>query len=252
MDGILDFDPGRFTLSPGEARLMDPQQRHLLRSCVEALAHAGIGDAAGQRVGLIAACGENTYFQNMLREADPNALPDAFRMALHHEKDFLATKAAYHLGLTGPAFTVQSACSSSLVGVHLAAGLQRQCDAEVMLVGGVLADTDLTGGYTYRPQHIYSPDGHCRPFSADAAGTVGASGVGVVVLKPLAAARRDGDTVHAVVTGSGINNDGADKLSYSAPASEPRYAPPCAAAAVREPTSVTWRHMAPAPPLGTR
>ncbi|AZM64362.1 hypothetical protein DMA10_29845 [Streptomyces sp. WAC 01420] len=218
MEGLLAFDPGRFALSPGEARLMDPQQRHLLMSCAEALAHAGIGDPAGREVGLIAACGENTYFQNMLREGDPDALPDAFRLALHHEKDFLATKAAYHLGLTGPAFTVQSACSSSLVGVHLAAGLLRQGDAEVMLVGGVLVDTELTGGYTYRPQHIFSPDGHCRPFSADAAGTVGASGTGVVVLKPLAAARRDGDTVYAVVTGSGVNNDGADKLGYSAPA----------------------------------
>ncbi|MFJ5520887.1 amino acid adenylation domain-containing protein [Streptomyces griseoluteus] len=218
MEGLLAFDPGRFHLSPGEARLMDPQQRHLLMSCVEALAHAGIDDPAPRGVGLIAACGENTYFQNMLRQGDPDALPDAFRLALHHEKDFLATKAAYHLGLTGPAFTVQSACSSSLVGVHLAAGLLRQGDAEIMLVGGVLVDTELTDGYTYRPQHIFSPDGHCRPFSADASGTVGASGTGVVVLKPLAAARRDGDTVYAVVTGSAVNNDGSDKLSYSAPA----------------------------------
>ncbi|WP_329264537.1 amino acid adenylation domain-containing protein [Streptomyces sp. NBC_01478] len=216
--GLLDFDPGRFTISPHEARLMDPQQRHLLMNCVEALAHAGIGDPTAHRVGLLAACGENTYFQRMLREADADQLPDTFRLALHHEKDFLATKAAYHLGLTGPAFTVQSACSSSLVGVHVAAGLLRQGDADVMLVGGVLVDVDLTDGYTYRPQHIFSPDGHCRPFSADAAGTVGASGSGVVVLKPLAAARRDGDTVYAVITGSGINNDGSDKLSYSAPA----------------------------------
>lgn len=216
--GMLAFDPGRFTISPHEARLMDPQQRQLLMNCVEALAHAGLGDPTAHRVGLLAACGENTYFQHMLREADQTALPDTFRLALHHEKDFLATKAAYHLGLTGPAFTVQSACSSSLVGVHVAAGLLRQGDADVMLVGGVLVDTDLTDGYTYRPQHIFSPDGHCRPFSADAAGTVGASGTGVVVLKPLAAARRDGDTVYAVITGSGINNDGSDKLSYSAPA----------------------------------
>ncbi|MFJ8057784.1 amino acid adenylation domain-containing protein [Streptomyces sp. NPDC096142] len=216
--GMLDFDPGRFTISPHEARLMDPQQRQLLMNCVEALAHAGVADPTAHRVGLLAACGENTYFQNMLRQADQAALPDTFRLALHHEKDFLATKAAYHLGLTGPAFTVQSACSSSLVGVHVAAGLLRQGDADVMLVGGVLVDTDLTDGYTYRPQHIFSPDGHCRPFSADAAGTVGASGTGVVVLKPLSAARRDGDTVYAVITGSAINNDGSDKLSYSAPA----------------------------------
>ncbi|MFK0157742.1 amino acid adenylation domain-containing protein [Streptomyces sp. NPDC090493] len=215
--GLLAFDAGRFTVSPHEARLMDPQQRHLLMNCAEALAHAGIGDPARLRVGLVASCGENTYFQRMLRDGDPDLLPDSFRLALHHEKDFLATKAAYHLGLTGPAFTLQSACSSSLAGVHIAAGMLRQGDADVMLVGGVLVDPELTDGYTYRPQHIFSPDGHCRPFSADAEGTVGASGSGVVVLKPLAAARRDGDTVYAVVTGSGLNNDGSGKLGYSAP-----------------------------------
>ncbi|MEW2625015.1 amino acid adenylation domain-containing protein [Streptomyces sp. NPDC048106] len=217
MAGLLAFDPEHFGISRRDARLMDPQQRHLLMSCVQALAHAGIADPAGQRVGLIAACGENTYFQSILREADPAHLPDGFQMALHHEKDFLATKAAYHLGLTGPAFTVQAACASSLVAVHLAAGLLRQGDAEVMLAGGVLVDTQLTDGYTYQPQHIFSADGHCRPFSDDAGGTIGASGVGVVVLKPLRLARRDGDTVYAVVTGSALNNDGAGKLGYSAP-----------------------------------
>ncbi|MCB5906083.1 non-ribosomal peptide synthetase [Streptomyces pinistramenti] len=217
MDGLLDFDPGHFGISRQEARLMDPQQRHLLMSCVEALAHAGIADPAVRRVGLVAGCGENTYFQEMLREGDPAALPDSFQLALHHDKDFLATKAAYHLDLTGPALTVQAACASSLAGVHVAAGLLRQGDADVMLAGGVLVDTRLSDGYTYRPQHIFSPDGHCRPFSDDAGGTIGASGVGVVVLKRLSQARRDGDTVYAVVTGSALNNDGADKMSYSAP-----------------------------------
>ncbi|MEU3187610.1 amino acid adenylation domain-containing protein [Streptomyces sp. NPDC006923] len=217
MAGLLAFDPERFGISRQEARLMDPQQRHLLMSCVEALAHAGIADPARERVGLVAGCGENTYFQAMLREADPTQLPDGFQLALHHDKDFLATKAAYHLGLRGPAFTVQAACASSLVAVHVAAGLLRQGDAGLMLVGGVLVDTQLGDGYEYRPQHIFSKDGHCRPFSEDSSGTVGGSGVGVVVLKPLSAARRDGDTVYAVITGSAINNDGADKLSYSAP-----------------------------------
>lgn len=81
----------------------------------------------------------------------------------------------------------------------------------------MLVDAELTDGYTYRPQHIFSPDGHCRAFSADAGGTVGGSGAAVVVLKPLSLARRDGDTVYALVTGSAVNNDGADKLGYSAP-----------------------------------
>ncbi|MCX5202739.1 amino acid adenylation domain-containing protein [Streptomyces sp. NBC_00237] len=242
MSELLSFDAEHFGISRQEARLMDPQQRHLLMSCVQALAHAGIGgsgaadarragegsgqrpgagqrsgEKAGPRIGLVAGCGENTYFQSLLREADPERLPDGFQLALHHEKDFLTTKVAYHLDLAGPAFTVQAACASSLVAVHVAAGLLRQGDADVMLAGGVLVDTLLTDGYAYRPQHIFSADGHCRGFSDDASGTVGASGVGVVVLKPLRLARRDGDTVYAVLTGSALNNDGAGKLSYSAP-----------------------------------
>ncbi|RCH64498.1 amino acid adenylation domain-containing protein [Streptomyces sp. SDr-06] len=217
MSGLLSFDPEHFGISRQEARLMDPQQRHLLMSSAQALAHAGIADPSGQRIGLVAGCGENTYFQSLLREADPERLPDGFQLALHHDKDFLTTKVAYHLDLTGPAFTAQAACASSLVAVHVAAGLLRQGEADVMLAGGVLVDTLLTGGYAYRPQHIFSKDGYCRPFSDDADGTIGASGVGVVVLKPLHLARRDGDTVYAVVTGSALNNDGAGKLSYSAP-----------------------------------
>ncbi|MEV6995110.1 amino acid adenylation domain-containing protein [Streptomyces sp. NPDC093228] len=217
LDGMLDFDPGHFGISPHEARLMDPQQRHLLMAGVQALAHAGIADTSATRVGLVAGAGENTYFQSLLREADPARLPDNFQLALHHEKDFLTTKVAYHLGLTGPAFSAQTACSSSLVAVHLAAGLLRQGEADVMLAGGVLVDPGLTRGYRYRPQHIFSADGDCRPFSDDATGTVGASGVGVVVLKTLRQARRDGDTVYALLTGSAINNDGAAKMSYTAP-----------------------------------
>ncbi|MGW5861286.1 amino acid adenylation domain-containing protein [Streptomyces sp. NPDC055239] len=215
--GLLAFDPERFGISRREARLMDPQQRQLLMTCVEALAHAGISDPAAVRAGLVAGAGENTYFQAMLREGDTAQLPDGFQLALHHDKDFLATKAAYHLGLTGPVLTAQTACSSSLVAVHLAAGLLRQGDAGVMLAGGVLVDTGMSEGYRYRPQHIFSADGHCRPFSDDAGGTVGGSGSGVVVLKPLSRAREDGDTVYAVISGSAVNNDGAAKLSYSAP-----------------------------------
>ncbi|MBZ6209170.1 amino acid adenylation domain-containing protein [Streptomyces olivaceus] len=217
MDGLLAFDPERFGISRQEARLMDPQQRHLLMACVEALAHAGLADTGAARVGLVAGAGENTYFQAMLREADPAHLPDGFQLALHHDKDFLATKAAYHLGLTGPVLAAQTACSSSLVAVHLAAGMLRQGDADVMLAGGVLVDTSLSQGYRYRPQHILSADGHCRPFSDDADGTVGGSGTGVLVLKPLSRARADGDTVYAVITGSAVNNDGSAKLGYSAP-----------------------------------
>ncbi|MEV6561611.1 amino acid adenylation domain-containing protein [Nocardia sp. NPDC051756] len=215
--GLLAFDPAHFGINRRDAALMDPQQRHLLMNCVQALAHAGIADPSDGLVGLIAGCGENTYFQTMLREADPALLPDEFQLAQHHDKDFLTTKVAYHLGLTGPVFTAQAACASSLVAVHLAAGMLRNGEAEVMLAGGVLVDPTLADGYRYRPQHIFSPDGHCRPFSDDAGGTIGGSGVGVVVLERLSAARRNGHTVYGVITGSAVNNDGSAKLGYSAP-----------------------------------
>ncbi|MFB8281291.1 amino acid adenylation domain-containing protein [Nocardia colli] len=217
MAGLLAFDPAHFGINRRDAAVMDPQQRHLLMNCVQALAHAGIADPSDRLVGLIAGCGENTYFQTMLREADPALLPDEFQLAQHHDKDFLATKVAYHLGLTGPVFTAQAACASSLVAVHLAAGMLRNGEAEVMLAGGVLVDPTLADGYRYRPQHIFSPDGHCRPFSDDAGGTIGGSGVGVVVLERLSVARRNGHTVYGVITGSAVNNDGSAKLGYSAP-----------------------------------
>jgi amino acid adenylation domain-containing protein len=216
--GMMDFDPEYFGISRQEARLMDPQQRHLLMACVQALQHAAITPSAdGPRIGLIASCGETTYFQQMLRETADGDLPDGFQMALHHDKDFLATKAAYHLNLTGPAMSVQAACGSSLIGVHLASAMLRQGDSDVMLAAGVLIDPTLTDGYRHRSQHIFSSDGLCRPFSDDASGTIGASGYGVVVLKPLARARADGDRIYALVEASALNNDGRDKMSYTAP-----------------------------------
>ncbi|WP_367256870.1 amino acid adenylation domain-containing protein [Pseudomonas sp. stari2] len=216
--GMLDFDPEYFGISRQEARLMDPQQRHLLMGCVQALQHAGIVPSAdGPRIGLIASCGETTYFQQMLRETAEGDLPDGFQMALHHDKDFLATKAAYHLDLNGPALSVQAACGSSLIAVHMASSMLRQGDSDVMLAAGVLIDPTLTDGYRHRSQHIFSADGLCRPFSDDASGTIGASGYGVVVLKPLARARADGDRIYALLEGSALNNDGRAKMSYTAP-----------------------------------
>ncbi|MBV4504329.1 amino acid adenylation domain-containing protein [Pseudomonas sp. BW13M1] len=218
LQGMLDFDPEYFGISRQEARLMDPQQRHLLMACVQALQHAAIVPAAdGPRIGLVASCGETTYFQQLLRENGEGELPDGFQLALHHDKDFLATKAAYHLDLTGPALSVQAACGSSLIGVHLACNLLRQGDSDVMLAAGVLIDPTLSDGYRHRSQHIFSRDGLCRPFSEDASGTLGASGYGVVVLKPLARARADGDRIYALVEGSALNNDGRGKMSYTAP-----------------------------------
>ncbi|RED45825.1 non-ribosomal peptide synthetase [Aestuariispira insulae] len=225
LKGPLDFDPAYFGLSLQEARLMDPQQRHMLMICVQALHAAGIVPEARRapRIGLIASCGENTYFQDYLDQTPADKRPDRFQMALHHDKDFLATKAAYHLNLKGPAITLQAACGSSLIGVHMAAGMLRQGDADIMLAAGVLIDPSLEEGYAYKAQHIFSRDGKCRPFDADASGTIGASGALAVVLKPLDQARRDGDHIHAVLKASALNNDGGAKMSYTAPLAQGQY-----------------------------
>ena len=215
---LLGFDPAYFGLSRKEARLMDPQQRHLLMGAVHALQDAGINPQTSPHcIGVVASIGENTYFQEMLKIGDAAAMPDPFQMALHQDKDFAATKIAYQLGLTGPAINLQTACSSSLAGLHIAASQLRAGDSDVMLVGACLADMSLSQGYRYRPQHIFSKDGNCRPFDAQASGTIGASGWGFVVLKPLSQAIADQDRIHVVLEGSALNNDGQDKMGYSSP-----------------------------------
>ena len=218
MQDLLGFDPAYFGISRHDAALMDPQQRHLLMNALHVLQDAGVDPARStDRIGIIASCGENTYFQDMLRHADPESLPDSFQLALHHDKDFLATKLAYRLGLIGPALSVQAACGSSLIGVHTAAGMLRNGECDAMLVGASLVDASLSDGYTYRAHHIFSKDGYCRPFDKDASGTIGASGCGFVMLKPLEQAQKDGNKIYCVLEGSAVNNDGSDKMSYTAP-----------------------------------
>jgi acyl transferase domain-containing protein len=136
---------------------------------------------------------------------------------LSTDKDFLATRVSYKLNLRGPSISVNTACSTSLVAVHLArqALLAGECD--LALAGGASVAAAQHRGYLYRPGDIASPDGRCRPFDAAAQGTIGSSGAGVVVLKRLDVAIADGDTIHAVLLGSAINNDGARKVGFTAP-----------------------------------
>ncbi|TDQ66266.1 amino acid adenylation domain-containing protein [Maritalea mobilis] len=218
LKNMMGFDPTYFGISKPEAKLMDPQQRHLLMGAVHCLQDAGVNPQHSQaRIGVMASAGENTYFQQTLNGEYDADLPDSFQVALHHDKDFLGSKIAYRLGLKGPAIAVQAACGSSLIGLHMAAGMLRNGDADMMLVGGCLIDATLQDGYTYRPQHIFSKDGLCRPFDRDASGTIGASGYGFVLLMPLSKALDAGHKVYAVFEGSAINNDGHDKMSYTAP-----------------------------------
>lgn len=217
MDGLFDFDPEYFGLSHADVTLMDPQQRLLLMGAVHALENAGIapGDEQAAPVGVFVSSSENQYQQDILRHATHQV--DGLQMSLLNEKDFVSTRIAYHLNLNGPAMTVQSACSSSLVAVHIACQQLRSGECEIALAGGVSADPRLIDGYDYSPGRIFSHDGRCRAFGEGSNGTVPANGMGLVVLKPLHKALADNDRIYATIRGSAINNDGHNKVSFTAP-----------------------------------
>ncbi len=224
--GILDgadlFDAGLFDYSPREAELTDPQQRLFLECALEALENAGHDPGReGLRAGVWAGTGLSTYgIGNLFTNPDLPASARGLGLMVGNDKDFLATRAAYKLDLRGPAMTVQTACSTSLVAVHEACRSLLAGECEMALAGGVSVHFPQKAGYLYMETGIESPDGHCRSFDARAQGTVGGDGVGVVVLRPLAAALADGDFIHAVIRGSAINNDGAGKVGYTAPSIE--------------------------------
>mgnify|MGYP000206041046 CR=1 FL=1 len=219
--GVLNdaarFDAPFFGYPPREALLMDPQQRLFLEVGWQALEHAGYDSQTyGGRIGVVGGTGRAAYLLHFL-DTHPESAAELFQTTILNEKDFLATRLAYKLNLRGPALTVQTACSTSLVAVHVACQQLLQRDCDMALAGGVSIEVPHGAGYVYQEGHILSPDGHCRAFDADAGGTVRGSGGAVVVLKRLADAVRDGDTVWAVIKGSAINNDGAAKVGYTAP-----------------------------------
>ncbi|HXO18919.1 MAG TPA: beta-ketoacyl synthase N-terminal-like domain-containing protein, partial [Thermoanaerobaculia bacterium] len=213
------FDAAFFDYSPREARLMDPQQRLFLECAWQALEDAGYGGAAGRAggVGVFAGLAENTYALGLY--ADPALLREvgAYQVAIANKSDYLATRVSYKLDLKGPSVNVQTGCSTSLAAVHLACQSLLHGECRLALAGGVSVRGEEVSGYLYEEGSIASPDGHTRAFDAAARGTVSGNGAGVVVLKRLADALADGDTVHAVVLGSAINNDGAQKVGFTAP-----------------------------------
>jgi acyl transferase domain-containing protein/thioesterase domain-containing protein/acyl carrier protein len=215
--GVLEggdrFDWRFFGYSPGEAATIDPQQRVFLECASTALDRASIDPARFPGwIGVYAGC-------DLPVPPALHGAGEAERAAwvMGYEKDFLATRVAYKLGLTGPALTVQTACSTSLVAVHTACRslLGFECDAA--LAGGVSLQLPQVSGYLYREGLTRSRDGRCRPFDRDASGTVPSSGAGVVVLRRLADALDAGDDILAVIEGSAINNDGREKIGYTAP-----------------------------------
>src|SRR5688572_12705785 len=219
IDGFDLFDAEFFGYSPREAQILDPQHRLCLEAAWQAFDTAGYDPAeVGVPVGVYLSTSMSSYLiRNLLPNKELLDLLGGFSMLTHNDKDFLPSTVSYKLGLTGPSMAVGTACSSSLVAIHVAAQSLHAGECDMALAGGVSLQVPSPQGYTYREDGIYSRDGHCRPFGAGAFGTVGGSGVGVVLLKRLADARRDGDHVHALVLGSAVNNDGAAKMGYTAP-----------------------------------
>ena len=220
IEGFDEFDAVRFGFSPREAANTDPQSRLMLEVCHEALEHAGYApfDTPGE-VGVFAGCNPVDYAV-LLGAVDYTDSAGAFDRMIGNDRDFLATRVAHRLNLTGPALNVQSACSTSLVAVHLAAQHLLEYQCSMALAGGVSLNFRQGVGYFYQPGMILSPDGYCRAFDANASGTTLGQGSCIVVLKRFSDAIADGDTIHAILTGSAINNDGATKVSYTAPSVE--------------------------------
>jgi acyl transferase domain-containing protein len=220
LPGMAMFDAPFFGFSPREAAVMDPQHRHFLECAWEALEDAGhTPERFGGAIGVFGGSGHNAYMPYNLLNNRKLMQSMGFFLVRHtgNDKDFLTTRVSYLLNLKGPSVNVQTACSTSLVAMHMGVQslLNRECD--MALAGGVTIELPHHQGYVYREGEILSPDGHCHAFDADSQGTVFGSGVGIVALRRLADAIADGDHIHAVIKGSAINNDGAMKVGYLAP-----------------------------------
>ncbi|MFV2213473.1 SDR family NAD(P)-dependent oxidoreductase, partial [Actinomadura sp. LOL_016] len=223
IDGQDLFDPGPFGLAEAEAALLDPQHRLFLECCWRALEQAGHGGGTGAgSVGVFAGSSQSAYLaSNLAGRWDPTgggADPaGSLQAAIATQPDYMPAQAAYRLGLTGPATAVNTACSTSLVAVHLAVQALLAGECDTALAGGVSLIVPQGRGHLFTPDGIYSRDGRVRPFSAEGTGIVYTQGAGTVVLRRLRDALDDGDPVLAVVHGSAVGNDGADKTGFTAP-----------------------------------
>ncbi|BAU54962.1 type I polyketide synthase [Mucilaginibacter gotjawali] len=217
-----EFDAEFFGFNPRSAEMMDPQQRLFLEIAWEILENTGyLPQRFHGAVGVFAGTGYNTYFTNNVL-AHPEIVERAgqFNVRLLNEKDYIATRTAYQLNLKGPAVAIYSACSTSLLAIAQAVSSIRDGQCDIALAGAASITSPLKSGHFYEEGSIMSKDGHCKPFDAEATGTVFSDGAGAVLLKGLEEAKRDGDTIYAIIKGVGINNDGADKGSFGGPSAE--------------------------------
>lgn len=222
IDGVEQFDAAFFGIGPREAELMDPQQRIFLELAWECLERAGhVPDATSAPVGVFGGMFNASYFQRHV-SAHPDLVDKvgAFQVMLNNEKDFIATRVAHKLNLTGPAVSVHTACSTSLVAICQAVDSLTLGHCDMALAGGITVTCPPRSGYFYQEGSMLSPDGHTRPFDASAQGTVFSDGAAIVLLKRLSDAVADGNQVFAVIRGGAVNNDGGGKASFTAPSSE--------------------------------
>ncbi|OXA89989.1 type I polyketide synthase [Flavobacterium hercynium] len=212
------FDADFFGLANSEAVIMDPQIRLLLQTSWHAIEDAGY-DMSRFEGSVANFCGmsTNSYLMSVLKTISPTEQNDLLLYRILNEKDFLATWISYKLNLTGPAMTVQTACSTSLLAVHLACQSLLSYECDMALAGGVSFDSNEKIGYIHMPESIYSKDGVCRPFDSKATGTISGDGVGSIVLKRATEALKDNDHIYALIKGSATNNDGANKQGYTTP-----------------------------------
>lgn len=218
LDQIDHFDAETFGLSARDALLMDPQQRLLLETALHAFDHAGVDpNRAGAATGVFTGVGANTYAHRLWQSQNGAESIGMMQLEIGNDKDYSAPRLSYLLNLRGPSIPVQTACSSSLVAVHAAVQslLSQECD--LALAGGCSLPYLEPTGYQYREDDIYAPDGFCRSFDAQAGGTVPGSGVGLVVLKRVEDALQDGDRIMAVILATAVNNDGDQKVGFTAP-----------------------------------
>ena len=244
IDDVEMFDAAFFGISPREAELMDPQQRIFMELCWECLERAGHApDAGAAPVGVFAGMYNATYFQrHLMYRPDLIAKLGEFQVMLANEKDYIATRVANRLNLTGPAVSVHTACSTSLVAIAQAFASLRAGQCDMALAGGASITCPPRSGYLFQDGAMLSPDGHTRSFDAQSQGTVFSDGASVVLLKRLSDALADGNTVHAVIRSVAVNNDGRDKASFTAPSVDGQAAVVAAAhdAAGVDPRSISY------------
>lgn len=221
--GIMDeaemFDANFFGISPREAELMDPQHRVLMECAWSAMEDAGyVAEQYPGRISILTSAGMNTYLPfNLMSNPELLEKVGGFELSIYNDKDFVPTRIAYSMNIHGPAIDIGTACSSSLVSTHLACQQLLTYQADMTVVGGITIHLPQKMGHIHEPGAAYSPDNHCRPFDATPSGLIDGNGAAVIILKRLEDALQDGDKIHALIKGSAINNDGSEKVGYSAP-----------------------------------